>query len=119
NVEQFVGREPNLTQPFELSMNQRTLRKQRQKLVAKIPHYEADSTSWKQKIYNAVLEAQTLAGIDYSDNVKLEVEVRFHLTGHKLTKLDLDNRLKQVGDALQGFINDKGGVKGARKRKPI
>jgi len=93
--------------------------KQPQKLIAKIPHYEPDSTVWKQKIYDAVREAQNRAGIQYSDNAKLDVQVCFYLRGHRLSKLDLDNRLKQVGDALQGFINDKGGSKHAAKRTPI
>jgi Holliday junction resolvase RusA-like endonuclease len=76
-----------------------------------------NSTSWKQAIYDAVTKAQKLAGVCYSDTDKLEVEVRFHLQGHKLTKLDLDNRLKQVGDALQGFINDKGAINGKGRRQ--
>jgi Holliday junction resolvase RusA-like endonuclease len=91
------------------------MRKGRLRLTAKISNYVPDSTSWKQAIYDAVTKAQKLAAVRYSYTDKLEVEVRFHLQGHKLTKLDLDNRLKQVGDALQGFINDKGAIKGRRQ----
>ena len=93
--------------------------KRKLKVVAKIPNYIVDEVGWKRAIYNAVTKAQRDAGVIYSDNDKLEVEIRFHLTGHKLTKLDIDNRLKQVGDALQGFINDKGALSNGRKRKPI
>jgi Holliday junction resolvase RusA-like endonuclease len=46
--------------------------------------------------------------VQYSATDKLEVQIRFHLQGRKLTILDLDNRLKDVGDALQRFIYDKG-----------
>ncbi|HXD30766.1 MAG TPA: hypothetical protein VN643_06605 [Pyrinomonadaceae bacterium] len=89
------------------------------KVVARIKNYLVDEVTWKHAIYNAVTKAQREAGVTYSDNDKLEVEICFHLTGFKLTKLDIDNRLKQVGDALQGFINDKGRLSNGRRRKPI
>ena len=95
------------------------MRKRRLKLVAKIPNYVPDGVAWKRAIYRAVTKAQRDADVQYSDTDKLDVEVCFHLHGHKLTKLDLDNRLKAVGDALQGFINDKGSLTNGRKRKPI
>ena len=84
------------------------MRKRRLRLTDKIPNYVADGIAWKRAIYDAVSEAKRRARIRYLPNDKLDVEIRFHLVGHRLTKLDLDNRLKQVGDALQGFINDKG-----------
>jgi Holliday junction resolvase RusA-like endonuclease len=93
--------------------------KRKLKLVSKIPNHVADVVTWKRGIYDAVTKAQRRAGVHYSDADKLDVEVRFHLTGHKLTKLDLDNRLKAVGDALQGFINDKGRLTDGGKRAPI
>jgi hypothetical protein len=84
------------------------VRKRHLKLTAKIPNYVADGIAWKRSIYDAVIEAKRRAGIRYLPNDKLDVEVCFHHQDHKLTKLDLDNRLKQVGETLQGFINDKG-----------
>ena len=95
------------------------MRKRRLKLVAKIPNYVPDGVAWRRAIYKAVTKAQRDAGVQYSDADKLDVEVCFHLHGHKLTKLDLDNRLKAVGDALQGFINDKGKLANGRKRKSM
>jgi Holliday junction resolvase RusA-like endonuclease len=68
----------------------------------------SDSVAWRKAIYLAVSEVQRREGVHYSAADKLEVEIRFHLQGRKLTILDLDNRLKDVGDALQGFIYDKG-----------
>ena len=105
--------------PLSLTQTLVAMRKRKLTLVAKIPNHVADGVTWKRGIYEAVTEAQRRAGVHYSDSDKLDVEVRFHLTGHKLTKLDLDNRLKAVGDALQGFINDKGRLDGGSKRKPI
>lgn len=84
------------------------MRKRRLKLTAKIPNFMSNSVAWRQGIYAAVTKEQRKTGIRYSPTDKLEVEVRFHLQGRKLTILDLDNRLKHVGDALQGFIFDKG-----------
>ena len=84
------------------------MRKKRLKLTAKIPNFMSDSLTWRKAIYAAVSEAQRREGVEYSATDKLEVEIRFHLQGRKLTILDLDNRLKDVGDALQGFIYDKG-----------
>ena len=95
------------------------MQKRRLKLVAKIQNYVPDGVAWRRAIYRAVTKAQRDAGVQYSDADKLDVEVCFHLHGHKLTKLDLDNLLKAVGDALQGFINDKGMLASGRKRKPI
>jgi Holliday junction resolvase RusA-like endonuclease len=93
--------------------------KRKLKVVAKIKNYLVDEVKWKRAIYREVTKAQRDAGVVYSDDDKLEVEICFHLTGFKLTKLDIDNRLKQVGDALQGFINDKGKLSNGRRRKPI
>jgi len=93
--------------------------KRKLKVIAKIPNYRVDEIGWKRAIYKEVAKAKRDAGVTYYDDDKLEVEVCFHLTGHKLTKLDIDNRLKQVGDALQGFINDKGALSSGRRRRPI
>ena len=84
------------------------MQKRRLKLTARIPNFMSDSVAWRKAIYAAVTEAQRRDGVQYSETDKLDVEVRFHLQGRKLTILDLDNRLKDVGDALQGFIHDKG-----------
>jgi hypothetical protein len=46
--------------------------------------------------------------VQYSETDKLEVHVTFYLEGRKLTVLDLENRLKDLFDALQGFLGDKG-----------
>jgi hypothetical protein len=55
-----------------------------------------------------IVQIQDRGKVQYSDKDKLEVEICFHLKNPKLTILDLDNRLKDVFDALQGFVGDKG-----------
>src|SRR5437773_1021687 len=78
------------------------------KLSARIPNFMKDAEAWRRAIHAAVVEAQDRGKVRYSDTDKLEVVIRFHLGNPKLTILDLDNRLKDVLDALQGFIGEKG-----------
>jgi hypothetical protein len=78
------------------------------KLSARIPNFMKDAEAWRRAIHAAVVEAQDRKNVRYSDSDKLEVTIRFHLRNPKLTILDLDNRLKDVLDALQGFIGEKG-----------
>ena len=78
------------------------------KLSARIPNFMKDAEAWRRAIHAAIVEVQDRGNVRYSDTDKLEVEIRFHLRNPKLTILDLDNRLKDVLDALQGFIGEKG-----------
>jgi hypothetical protein len=78
------------------------------KLSVRIPNFMKDSKAWRRALHAAIVEVQDRGSVRYSDTDKLEVEVRFHLRNPKLTILDLDNRLKDVLDALQGFIGEKG-----------
>jgi Holliday junction resolvase RusA-like endonuclease len=92
------------------------MRKQRQKLTARIPNFLKDSMTWRREIHKAIVEAQDRASVRYTADDKFDVEVRFHLQGRKLTILDIDNRLKDVLDALQGLIGEKGK---SRELRPI
>src|SRR5688572_5530338 len=78
------------------------------KLSVRIPNFMTNSEAWRRAIHAAIIAEQDRGPVRYSATDKLEVEVRFHLANPKLTILDLDNRLKDVLDALQGFIGDKG-----------
>jgi Holliday junction resolvase RusA-like endonuclease len=78
-------------------------------VAARIPNFMKDSVAWRRAIHAAVGQARDEAGIRYSTTDKLDVQIRLHLTNPKLTVLDLDNRLKDIFDALQGFMHDKGG----------
>jgi Holliday junction resolvase RusA-like endonuclease len=82
--------------------------KDQKRLTFRLPNYLNDPSGWRRKINEAAAAAQTRAGVAYSRDDKLELQVRMHLRDRKLTVLDLDNRLKQICDALQGFIGDKG-----------
>jgi len=78
------------------------------KLSVRIPNFMTDARDWRRAIHAAIVEAQDQSNVRYSGTDKLEVEIRFHLRNPKLTILDLDNRLKAILDALQGFIGEKG-----------
>jgi len=78
------------------------------KLSVRIPNFMKDAAAWRRAIHAAIVEVQDRGTVRYSETDKLEVEICFHLSNPKLTILDLDNRLKDVLDALQGFIGDKG-----------
>ena len=78
------------------------------KLTVPIPNFMSDGPAWRRALHAAIVRVQDRGEVQYSDKDKLEVEICFHLTNPKLTILDLDNRLKDVFDALQGFVGDKG-----------
>lgn len=77
------------------------------KLSVRIPNFQK-ATDWRRGINRAVAEAQKKGPVAYNDTDKLEVQIKFYLRNPKLTVLDIDNRLKDVFDALQGFIGEKG-----------
>ena len=86
----------------------------RLKLQVRIANFETDAKAWRLKIHAAIEDAQAGRNIQYSKDDKLEVEICLYLQNPKLTCLDLDNRAKNILDALQGFVFDKG--KGGKTR---
>jgi hypothetical protein len=78
------------------------------KLEVRIPNFMSNALAWRKAIYAAIVEVQGRGKVRYSEDDKLEVEIRLHLENPKLTILDLDNRAKTILDALQGFMQDKG-----------
>ena len=90
------------------SCSEHEMAKRGLKLTVPIPNFMSDARAWRHAIHAAIVEKQNQGKIRYEPTDKLEVEVRFHLTNPKLTILDLDNRLKDVLDALQGFVGEKG-----------
>ena len=78
------------------------------KLSIRMPNYIADKMGWRRGIHAAVADAQRKSSVRYNENDKLEVEIRLHLRGRRLTILDLDNRVKDIFDALHGCIGEKG-----------
>jgi Holliday junction resolvase RusA-like endonuclease len=68
-----------------------------------LPTYQRDRQQWRQEILANVRSAANSAGVQYSREDRLEVVVLLYLQeGKRLFIHDVDNRLKDILDALQG-----------------
>ncbi len=81
------------------------------KLKFRLPGYVAPRNSWRRKINAAALAARAECGVVYGASDHLRVAVRLYMPDAKLASNDLDNRLKDILDALQGRA---GGTKAKR-----
>ncbi len=86
------------------------------KLHVRIPEYSSPRNSWRRKIHAAAMEVQNRSGLQYRPDDLLEIDVRLYLDGRALSRNDVDNRLKDVLDALQGRV---GGPKAVRSLPPL
>jgi Holliday junction resolvase RusA-like endonuclease len=69
----------------------------------KLPTYEKNRQEWRRKILNKVREAAAKRTIEYDSDQKLEVDVVLYLQRGKRHEIhDVDNRLKDILDSLQG-----------------
>ena len=85
-------------------------------LTIRIPPYENPRNAWRKKLHQIVLERQRDSAVQYLQSDKLEVAVRLYISGSALGVHDVDNRLKDILDALQGRA---GGPKVRRSLLPI
>lgn len=86
------------------------------KLTIRIPPYRAPRNAWGRKLHKTISAVQRKSPVTYQPTDKLEVEVRLYMKGAALGLHDVDNRLKDVLDALQGRA---GGPKNTRVLRPI
>jgi Holliday junction resolvase RusA-like endonuclease len=85
-------------------------------LEVRLPPYEAPRNTWRAKIHAAASEAMRSSGIVYSEADRLEVDVQLVMTEAMLQFHDVDNRLKDILDALQARV---GGPKKVRRLTPL
>lgn len=79
------------------------------KLTIRIPEYGAPRNSWRQAIHQAVMQAQSTTSVKYRSDDRLELTLRLYFTDGQAAEIhDVDNRLKDCLDALQGRV---GGTK--------
>lgn len=68
-----------------------------------LPTYQKDRQRWRKQILSNVREEAKRRGVQYEGDDLLEVEVLLYLTRGKRHDIhDVDNRLKDILDALQG-----------------
>ena len=78
--------------------------KPRKTLRVPLPPYLAPRLAWRRGLLSVVRAAKRNRHIAYDESDRLALTVRLYLTGRNLDRIDVDNRLKDVMDALQGQI---------------
>lgn len=77
--------------------------KTRRTITALLPGYERNRYRWRRRILANILRAARKAGVKYDNSQTFEVVVLLYLMKGKLHDIhDVDNRLKDILDALQG-----------------
>ena len=86
------------------------------KIKVRIPPYVSPRNRWRKQLHVEVTKELVSKGIQYTEKDRLELEVLLYFKGTALSFHDVDNRLKDVMDALQGRV---GGPKSTRECAPI
>lgn len=88
----------------------------RKALHVRMPPYRNPRNAWRKALHAAIVAEQEAKGVRYTATDRLEVRVRLYLKGKAVHVHDLDNRLKDILDALQGRA---GGSKAVRSLEPV
>lgn len=87
--------------------------KRRMALKVRLPPYRHPRNTWRGDLLREIVRAQRKRKVRYVDGDRLEVQVRLYLPEARLVHHDVDNRVKDVLDALQGRL---GGPKSIRPK---
>ena len=90
--------------------------KRRFTISATLPSYAPPRNEWRRRAHAAVLEAQTFRGVGYRESDQLELRVSIFLPNRPLDVHDIDERVKDIVDALEGRI---AGRRSRRRIAPI
>jgi hypothetical protein len=90
--------------------------KRRFSISTALPAYARPRNEWRRRVHAAVLDAQTRRGVGYRDADRLEVRITLFLGERPLDLHDIDERVKDVVDALAGRI---AGPRSRRRIAPI
>jgi len=90
--------------------------KRRFTITAVLPGYTAPSNEWRRRVHSAVLDAQTSRGVGYRESDRLELRIALFLGQRPLDIHEIDERVKDVIDALEGRI---AGPRSRRRIAPI
>jgi hypothetical protein len=89
--------------------------KAKKAITVRIPAYISPRQEWRRRIARSVQTEQRRTGVFYSNTDKIEVRVCLYIKPPRLSIHDLDNRLKDILDALQGRF---GGPQKVAPRSP-
>ena len=90
--------------------------KRRFTITATLPAYAPPRNEWRRRVHAAVLEAQTSRGVGYHAADRLELRLALFLRERTLDIHEIDERVKDVLDALAGRI---AGPRSRRRIAPI
>lgn len=90
--------------------------KRRFSISTALPGYARPRNEWRRRVHAAVLDAQTRRGVGYRDADRLEIRITLFLRERPLDLHDIDERVKDVIDALEGRI---AGPRSRRRIAPI
>jgi len=76
--------------------------KRRLTLHVRIPPYEPPRNAWRHRLHCAIVSEQRLRRVRYRSTDLLELHIKLYIPGKSLEAHDVDNRMKDVMDALQG-----------------
>ncbi|SRR6266566_5769028 len=71
-------------------------------LKVSLPPYTSPRNEWRRKIHKAVSRSMNAGKVTYAPDDRFAVDIELHMTETMLGFHDVDNRLKDVLDALQG-----------------
>jgi Holliday junction resolvase RusA-like endonuclease len=71
-------------------------------LHVRIPPYAPPRNAWRRTLHRLILAGQKRQRVLYQPNDRLELDIKLYISGNDLKAHDVDNRLKDVMDALQG-----------------
>lgn len=90
--------------------------KSRKTLHVRIPAYRHPRNEWRRAIHAEVVKAARVRGVTFSEHDGIELRIALYLPEGAIGWHDVDNRLKDIMDALQGRA---GGMKSGRVLRAI
>lgn len=90
--------------------------KRRFSITALLPAYARPRNEWRRRVHQVVLEALARRGVGYHDADRLELRLALALDARPLDIHVIDERVKDVVDALGGRI---AGPRSRRRIAPI
>ena len=76
--------------------------KQPLSLKVRLPQHVSPRNEWRKKLHASIMTAIKDKGIEYTTDQKLELFITLYLAEPHIRFHDVDNRLKDIMDSLQG-----------------